>query len=59
MLELGGVYSQAFKIKKARIEKYLTEMHKISKDRIKIMFVGKDENLTDIWLLPVGVELPS
>ncbi len=52
-------YSQIFKIKKVRIEKYLIESHKISKDRIKIMFVGNDENLTDIWLMPAGVTLPN
>ncbi|MBX7174926.1 MAG: hypothetical protein K1X72_28375, partial [Pyrinomonadaceae bacterium] len=51
-------YQQTFKLKSARIIKYLTEKYKISNDRIRIVLEKNRENLTEVWLIPIGVTPP-
>lgn len=51
-------HRQAFKIKSARIIKYLTEQRKIPKDKIRVAFGGNEKYLIEVWLIPMGVTPP-
>lgn len=47
------------KARQANIEKYLSETHKIPKNRITFVLSDSDAYLTKVWLVPPGTEAPQ
>lgn len=52
-------YSQMLKIREAKIRKYLFEKHKISKERIRLVYGGKGNYRTTVWITPIDAVPPQ
>lgn len=52
-------YSQMLKIRETKIRKYLFEKYKISKERIRLVYGGKGNYRTSVWIIPIDAMPPQ